>query len=484
MAQQVSRFYSSLGLLIFLNIIIKPVWIFGIDREVQNTVGTAEYGVYFSVFSLSAVLGFLLDLGLTNYYNRELAARSRPFGRQAGNFLLVKLLLAILYTCVLILVALLTRVDRWDIVGGLIGIQVLTSFFVFLRAVITAEQWFRTDAFLSVLDKTLMILFCGSLLFFPAVFGRLDIGHFLRFQVLSTGIAVVLTGFILFRRGITFRRYSFSSFFSEKIWMGALPYGLIFLLMSAHYRLDGFLLEQIHPDGAREAGIYAASYRLLDAANMIGVLFASFVLPYIARQWTANQDITPVILRTRHVLLGFSVMVTCTVFFLAPWIHGLLYDASGFYEADVLQWSLPALLGYSLVSIYGTVMTATGHIRAFCVITFFSVLLNITVNLLLIPSMGAKGCCIAALVSQGACGMAVLLFVHKKLGVPVHFRSCLIYIFIGAAISGFLLLARNTPVSPWWKIAGAGMIAAGLLLATGLFEIRKWKRLVYPLKEE
>ena len=44
-----SGFYSSLGLLVLLNAIIKPLWIFAIDRQVQNVVGTENYGVYFSL---------------------------------------------------------------------------------------------------------------------------------------------------------------------------------------------------------------------------------------------------------------------------------------------------------------------------------------------------------------------------------------------------------------------------------------------------
>ena len=53
-----SKFYSSLLLLIVLNAIIKPFWIFGIDRQVQNITGTAEYGTYFSLLNLSIVFGF------------------------------------------------------------------------------------------------------------------------------------------------------------------------------------------------------------------------------------------------------------------------------------------------------------------------------------------------------------------------------------------------------------------------------------------
>src|SRR5215467_9246645 len=101
-----SKFYSSLLLLIILNAIIKPFWIFGIDRQVQNVTGAAEYGTYFSLLNLSIVFGFLLDWGLTNFINRELAAKKTDLQQQLGSFLLIRILFAILYTAIVTVVGL------------------------------------------------------------------------------------------------------------------------------------------------------------------------------------------------------------------------------------------------------------------------------------------------------------------------------------------------------------------------------------------
>ena len=50
------KFVTNLALLLFLNLLIKPFWILGIDREVQNLVGEKEYGLYFALFNLSLVV--------------------------------------------------------------------------------------------------------------------------------------------------------------------------------------------------------------------------------------------------------------------------------------------------------------------------------------------------------------------------------------------------------------------------------------------
>src|SRR6266498_4410553 len=104
-----SKFYSSLLLLIILNAFIKPIWIFGIDRQVQNITGVAEYGTYFSLLNLSIVFGFLLDWGLTNFVNRELASKKMELQQQLGSFLLLKFLFFIVYIAVIIMIAKLSN---------------------------------------------------------------------------------------------------------------------------------------------------------------------------------------------------------------------------------------------------------------------------------------------------------------------------------------------------------------------------------------
>ena len=56
-----SSFFSGLSLLLLFNLLIKPVWIFLIDRPVQNAVGHEAYGTYFALFNLTYVLLFVAD---------------------------------------------------------------------------------------------------------------------------------------------------------------------------------------------------------------------------------------------------------------------------------------------------------------------------------------------------------------------------------------------------------------------------------------
>jgi len=462
-----SGFYSSLGLLVLLNAIIKPLWIFAIDRQVQNVVGTENYGVYFSLLSLSVVLSFLADWGFTPFFNQRLAADRSFFEKLSGNFLLWKLLFALLYCIILFTAGFISGIKRWDILIYVTLIQVFTSLFVFFRSVITANQWFRADAWLSITDKTLMIIGCGTLLYFPALVGNMDLDRFLLLQTVFLGSSTIIAFLFLVKKEIKFIPQS-NWLPSWQIIRQALPFGMVYLLMSTHSRIDAFLLERIHTNGAYESGIYAGAFRLLDASNMCGYLVASFMLPYIARRWSNQTEINSVILRCRHFLMMVAIGVIATGVFLGPWIQRVLYHHNDEYAVEVLRYCLVAMAGYSLVHIYGTALTATGRVMEFSIIVLISVLINSTLNLLLIPGYGAKGSCLAALSSQLFCGIATMLYARQKIHTAVNIRSGLIYIFTGLLLSGFYYAFRNGPIPQWLLIMAAAGIVTSIMLLTKL----------------
>jgi len=205
---------------------------------------------------------------------------------------------------------------------------------------------------------------------------------------------------------------------------------------------------------------------------------ASFLLPFIARQWSQGSSITEAVINSRHLLLVFSLFIICTTVFFAPWIQQILYHNIDMAGIEILQWCLPVLFSYSLVQVYGTVLTATGRVVEFCYITLLAVILNVLLNVLLIPVYGAKGCCIAALISQGLCGMVTMLYVKKKAGINIHLRSGLMYIFIGVTIAGFYYLCRDMIISKWLLIIAAGFITILAAIIFKLIDIKKWRNII------
>jgi len=461
------HFFKSLGYLLFLNGLVKPVWIFGVDRQVQNEVGPHTYGEYFALFSLSLVLSFFADAGLTQMVNRQVAAGHRFQGAQ---LLRVKLGLLAGYTLLVTLVGFAGGITTWSLLLPVIAIQALTSFYVFLRHLVTAHQLFTTDAWLSVIDKLLMLLIFLPLLYTSLLRIPVSIYTFLYVQLGCTVTAIATALLIIYRKKLLkWEQHTPTLPIAFKaVW----PFALIILLMSAHNRLDAFLLHRLHPDGAYQAGLYAAAYRLLDAGNMIGYLTASFLVPFIAKHRAQQQVVQVTVLSSRFVLLLAGGVVSAFVVVFANAVLQLLYPGLPLQTVPVLQACIAVLPAYLLLHVYSSVLTAAAQLKPLIFLLAAAFVLNLLLNLWLIPVYGAWGCCVAALVSQYAAALGCYVLASKKLQLSFGFSSLFLLVLIMAAATTLFWAWRQNVLNPFWLLL-MGVAGAALLLLAYIPALKK-----------
>ena len=94
------KLFSSILLFLLLNILIKPFWILGIDVGVQNAVGAEEFGLYFAIFNFTYIFNILLDLGITNFNNKNIAQHSQLISKHLSGILGIKLILFAVFVLV------------------------------------------------------------------------------------------------------------------------------------------------------------------------------------------------------------------------------------------------------------------------------------------------------------------------------------------------------------------------------------------------
>ena len=125
-----TSFFKGLSWLIILNILVKPVWLFFIDRQVQNIVGYEEYGKYFAILNLSFVLFFLSDIGFSNMLNQRLA-NNIPVN--ILQLLRIKICFLLMYVIVFCFIGWVANISNWVVLLYLIIIQCLTSLLIFFQ---------------------------------------------------------------------------------------------------------------------------------------------------------------------------------------------------------------------------------------------------------------------------------------------------------------------------------------------------------------
>jgi O-antigen/teichoic acid export membrane protein len=194
---------KSLGLLLFINVLIKPIWILIIDVKVQQVVGMAQFGAYSVILNLSMLLLVILDPGLHTFINTSLARKEISLKKSIHSILPLKLFLAITYIFITYFIFFVGGFDTHliKILTLLVFNQVLASFILFFRVHLSGMLAFNQDSVSSVLDRVLMIILVGTI-FLGILPISISIDLYLLIQTFAYMFALMVTLFFVHQQKI------------------------------------------------------------------------------------------------------------------------------------------------------------------------------------------------------------------------------------------------------------------------------------------
>lgn len=444
------KFLTNLILLLFLNLLVKPFWIIGVDRGVQNVVGSEEYGFYFAILNFSIIFNILLDLGITNFNNRNIAQNQQLLNKHFSSIVILKFMLSLGYFVVIMAAGMIMKYDaRQLFLLAVLGLnQFLLSFILYLRSNISGLLMFRTDSMLSVMDRLLMILFCGILLWGNVTDEPFRIKWFVYTQTAAYLLTVVVAASIVAVKA-SFRKLHWNRLFFIMIIKKSFPFALLVLLMAFYNRVDSVMIEKILRDtiGNEQVGVYAQAYRLLDATNQIAYLFAVLLLPLYARMIKQRQQVNELVKLAFTLLFVAAVVVAMSAVFYGQPIMRLLYPPHALetladYElrlnqsAMVFSLLMCGFLPISTTYVFGTLLTANGNLKQMNIVAAGAMVLNVILNLVLVPRLFAVGSAITSLTTQSIVAILQVLVVLYifKFRIDYRFLIRLLVFIIGSLI--------------------------------------------------
>ncbi|MFK8005173.1 MAG: polysaccharide biosynthesis C-terminal domain-containing protein [Saprospiraceae bacterium] len=418
------EFSLNILFLISINLLIKPFFIFGIDRTVQNVVGTETYGIYFTLLSLTYLFGIINDFGIQNFNNRSISQNPNLLQQYFPNILAIKTLLGGTYLIVIFMMAWVWKYDFdvWHVLLFLSINMILAQFIYYFRSNISGLGMYRIDSVISALDKLLMIFICGALLWLPIFSGKFQIEWFVYAQTVSFFLTALLAFFIV-KNKLVAPSYNIDFTFIKSILKKSAPYALVIFLMSIYTRIDVVMVERILENGEEESGIYGAGYRLLDASNMVGFLFAGLLLPMFAKMLKQKTSVLPLVKMSALMIWSGAITLSVATFFFQNEIVELLYIEATPYWGEVLGILMLSFIAVSGTYIFGTLLTANGSLQKMNYILVFAVILNIIFNFILIPKYGALGAAWTTLVTQFFSMLAQVFLAKKEFGWKTNFRE-------------------------------------------------------------
>ncbi len=431
------KFVTNLALVLLLNLLIKPFWILGIEVAVQNAVGLEQYGFYYAIFNFSFLLNIFLDLGITNFNNKNISQNNHLLSKHLSSIILLRLLLAGIFVIITIIGGIIIgyTTDMMKMLIAVIFNQVLISFIMYLRSNLAGLHLFKTDSFISILDRLIMILLCLILLYNYHTTGHFDIRWFIYAQTTAYLITSLITLAIVMKKA-KIKKLSWRWPFFVMILKKSYPYAVLVLLMTFYNRIDGVMLERLLPfrTGAHEAGVYASAYRLLDASNMIAFLFSGLLLPIFSRMIKLKQNIIEMVRLSFSLLVIPAIVVATVSFFFSYDIMNLLYKGNHIEESSIVfKILMCCFIPISSTYIFGTLLTANGNLRQLNIMASIGMCINIFLNFILIPKYSAAGAAFSSITTQIITAGAQIFMAQKTFNFKKDFK--LLFTILGFIIS-------------------------------------------------
>ena len=397
-----------------------------------------------------------------------------------SSIIILRFLLACVYFIVVFAVALLIgyrgmmlKILFWTAIN-----QFLNTFMLYLRSNVSALMLFKTDSCLSVLDRLLMILFCGLLLWGNIIDKPFQIEWFIYCQTLAYSIAILVALAIVLHKAHLHRLHWNRPFFLM-ILKKSLPFAILTLLMACYNRIDSVMIERLLPSeiSSEQAGIYATAFRLLDALVMIAYLFSVILLPLFSKMIKEKEDLKPIIRTSFSFLYVFSVSATVILLAFKEPVIKLLYTDHIADSINVFAILIPGIIPIAFTYIFGTLLTANGSMKRLNITAGIGIIINIIVNLILIPNLQARGAAIASLCTQSAVSLLQFIIAMKELKVPLGSIPWLSAILFTIILIPCSFLCSRMHCHVIYALIITGGLALLISIATRLIDLRELKLL-------
>jgi O-antigen/teichoic acid export membrane protein len=473
-------FLSNLLLLIAINLLIKPFYLLVVEAGIQERMGPDAYGVYFALLNISYMLNILPDIGITNWNNRHTAFEGLIHASQFQKLLRIRILLGLIYLLVCTGAGIFMHYEDYEVAWLIVLAfnQVLSTGVLFMRSYLTGMHAFASDRFVSILDRLLLIGMMGAALLWVPGNEVFPISYFIYGQTIAYG-ATLLVSFILVLR-LTTKDEKKKVLSTDTVLASSLPFALLIFFSMISGRMDAVLLERMK--GSFDAGIYAMAFRLGDMLTMISYLFAVLLLPLFSRQFAKQEEPRELFGISFRLLLTGCAGVAILSIFEAESILKMLYSEHISDAALILPWTIGAAVMFSLQYTTGTLLTAGHKMKLLIVLAILSLVVNVFLNIRLIPLSGAIGAAQAAFLTQTFVFLVQSFFISNFYRVWTFklLTQCAFFVGLSFGAAYWIANAQLTSVLSICSISAAVVLFSILTGTLPLREIQK----ILPIAQE
>lgn len=402
-------------------------------------LGTEGFGQYSFAMAFVAFFAVIANFGFHSILVRDVAKNKTLTQKYIDNILTLKILFGIVALFLIFIMSLfINKPEPVLIAVYIFGIEIVVGGFTdILRALFRAYENMKFDAIAQIIEK---VLWAGLLLL--VLFMKLTLLNVALAILLSSALGLAVSYFFV-SKYITKVKFEIDTVFWKHIIIQAWPFALMGLFSLINFKIDQVMISFIKGDLI--LGVYSAAYKIIDILAVLPSLLLTSLYPVFSRFDAENKPLLKKSfdLALRYVII-LSIPVVIGVFLLSNQIIMLLYGSEYINSISVLK----ILIFISLISFINAplyvLLNAIGKQKSTMINTAFTALINIVMNLILIPLYSINGAAFATIIAE-ITFLSLSYYQLKK--------------------SGFKLGLLSKAIKP---------VIAGLLMAVMVFLLIKW----------
>lgn len=362
---------------------------------VARYLGPEQFGIFSYAIAFTSLFNSIAKLGLDGIVVRDLVKEAENRDIYLGTAFWLKLLGALLMLGIVAIAMQLTSSDP------------LTNLYILIIASGAIFQSFEVVDFYfqsKVLSKFVSIckmaqLFISSLLKLYFIYTGAELIYFVLVTLLDQ-VTLALSLYIAYR----FQELgSFYGHFNKAIAKQLLKdsWPLIFsgLVIMIYMRIDQLMIKEML--GERDVGLFSAAVRLSEVWYFIPVIISTSLFPSIVNAKKISDKLYDTRLRRLYTfMIWLAIMIALPMTFLSNWLVTLLYGEAYREAGQILMIHIWAGVFVFMGVASSKWFISEGLQRHLTINTVAGAIMNILLNIFLIPKYGIYGAAIATVMSQ------------------------------------------------------------------------------------
>lgn len=435
---------------------------------VIRQLGDAQYGQYNIVLAWAGLFAVLGDLGITQYYRREIARDRSTTGKFFWDMVTLRLLLAVLTTIVTVggAVLFLRPLDDQKIIAIVLftSTYFFQAFLVPMTSVLEGNERIDVVSILVVIGQVIFLTAGGLFLWAGKNYVWLVIAALLNIPVL-----IALSYRFVRRNNLGPPRFNLN----PDLWWGiikyGIPFGLIQLTLTISLSADRIFLTQFG-FSAQEIGWYSIAYNLTLNFISVASAFNSAFQPTLAREHTNNPAAAPRwYFRSVKMILFLGLPLAVGGMLLAEPLISTIYkpeNRAAFIAFMIIIWDLPLRLYNDFC---GNMTTSIVRERGAARINASQAITNVVTNFILVPYFGMIATAFTTVLTDLVGTVQFYVLFRREFGFGLGFKY-LARIVLSAGIMGILIVVMSRLGLHLFLILPlAGLSYLVLVWATGVF---------------